>query len=63
MRCLCCNRAMTVAEANRKYANHEDIQNPEDKYIGLCNVCFSGSELDETELEAPAITTEGEEYE
>lgn len=40
MRCLACNKELSDKEANKKYANHEEIKNPEDKYIGLCSHCL-----------------------
>jgi hypothetical protein len=48
MRCLACNVELTDKEANKKYLNHEEIKNPEDKYIGLCShcLCDSDGELD-----------------
>lgn len=45
MRCLSCDKNLSDKEASRKYLNHEEISNPEDKYIGLCNGCLSDSEL------------------
>lgn len=44
MRCLACNVELTDNEANRKYVNHHEIKNPEDKYIGLCSNCMSDDE-------------------
>lgn len=46
MRCLACNAELSDKEANKKYANHEEIKNPEDKYIGLCSRCLSDAESD-----------------
>lgn len=45
MRCLSCNKNMNDREANRKYLNHQEIKNPEDKYIHLCDGCLSESDL------------------
>lgn len=45
MRCLSCNKNMNDREANRKYLNHDQIKNPEDKYIGLCDGCLAESDL------------------
>lgn len=44
MRCLACNKELSDKEANKKYVNHEEIKNPEDKYIGLCAHCLSSDE-------------------
>lgn len=41
MRCLACNVELSDHEAKRKFANHEQISNPEDKYLCLCNNCLS----------------------
>jgi hypothetical protein len=50
MRCLSCNVALSDKEASRKFKNHEEIRNPEDKYIGLCAHCLGSAEIDELEL-------------
>lgn len=50
MRCLSCNIALTDKEASRKFKNHEEIKNPEDKYIGLCSHCLGTTDIDELEL-------------
>lgn len=52
MHCLACNVLLTEAESLRKYANHEEIKNPEDKYILLCDKCLCGAELEDEELES-----------
>ena len=39
-RCRSCNRKLSDRELTRKYINHAEIRNPEDKYIGLCGSCF-----------------------
>jgi hypothetical protein len=44
MRCLACNCELTDNEANRKFANHTEIKNPEAKYVGLCSNCLSDDE-------------------
>jgi len=46
MHCLACDRLLTDKEASRKFINHEDIKNPEEKYIGLCSRCS----IDDDEL-------------
>jgi hypothetical protein len=61
MRCLACNSALNDKDASRKFKNHEEIKNPEDKYIGLCTPCLGGAELDELEVSQDvleAINTE-----
>jgi ferredoxin len=45
MHCLSCNVILTDSEASLKYNNHEEISNPEDKYIGLCSRCLKDSDL------------------
>jgi hypothetical protein len=40
MRCLACNVILNKEEQQRKYTNHEDIKNPEDRYLGLCDCCL-----------------------
>lgn len=44
MRCLACNKELSDNEANKKYTNHAEIKNPEDKYIGLCSCCLNTDE-------------------
>ena len=46
MRCLACNKELSDKEANKKYSNHEEIKNPEDKYIGLCAHCLRSDDSD-----------------
>ena len=41
MKCLSCDVVLTDVEQKRKYSNHVEIYNPEDRYIGLCNKCFN----------------------
>lgn len=45
MRCLSCNCNLSDREANRKYSNHEEIKNPESRYIGLCDDCIIDTDL------------------
>lgn len=52
MKCLSCDVILNDKEQVRKYKNHEEILNPEDKYIGLCNRCLSGAHFDDDGLEA-----------
>lgn len=40
MRCEACNKNLTDREASRKYLNWQQIQNPEQRYIGLCDRCI-----------------------
>jgi hypothetical protein len=51
VRCLACNVELNAFEQRRKYKHHEQIANPEDKYIGLCDRCFYQGDLDELNLE------------
>ena len=44
MKCLACNTTLNDNEASRKFANHAEIVNPEDKYILLCSNCLSDDE-------------------
>lgn len=37
MRCKACNKNLSDREANRKFTNFHQIQNPEDRYINLCD--------------------------
>jgi hypothetical protein len=61
MRCLSCNKALSDKEANRKFKNHEEIKNPEDKYMGLCDCCLGGAELDDEDLSHELLgITQGE---
>ena len=52
MKCLSCDVILTDKEQIRKYGNHEEIKNPEDKYIGLCTSCFSAGQFDDDILDA-----------
>ena len=51
MKCLACDVVLTDKEQERKYSNHEEIKNPEMKYIGLCNRCFTNAMFDDEVLE------------
>lgn len=51
MKCLSCDVILNDVEQERKYSNHEEIKNPEQKYIGLCNVCFKGAMFNDDQLE------------
>lgn len=51
MRCLACNVELNEFEQRRKFKNHAEIQNPEDKFIGLCDGCFFSGDLDEIDIE------------
>lgn len=44
-RCRSCNKNLSDREATRKYANWEDIANPNDRYIELCNSCIGETDL------------------
>jgi hypothetical protein len=52
MKCLSCDVILDDKEQSRKYKNHFEIKNPEDRYIGLCNRCLRNGELDADELES-----------
>ena len=58
MKCLSCDVILSEPEQKRKYKNHEEIKNPELKYIGLCNRCYKSAMFDDEELEAHAILTD-----
>lgn len=58
MRCLACNAELTDNEANKKYSNHEEIKNPEDKYIGLCSHCLRDDDGDDISENLVNIHTE-----
>ena len=45
MRCLACDCRLSDREANRKYVNHQEIKNPEARYIMLCDDCIMDTEL------------------
>lgn len=60
MKCLSCDAVMNDKEANRKYLNHEEIKNPEEKYIGLCDRCLSDSDLVYYKEDADTIEIETE---
>lgn len=47
MRCLACNKELTDKESSRKYSNHMEIKNPEERYIGLCSKCSYDTDVDE----------------
>lgn len=51
MRCLACNVELNAFEQRRKYKHHETIPNPEDKYIGLCDSCYFGANLEDLDME------------
>lgn len=45
--CKACNRILNDEEASIKWHNHEEIKNPEDRYINLCTKCLRSSDLTE----------------
>lgn len=49
-RCLACDAKLNEFEMRRKYKNYKEIENPEERYVGLCDVCFFGGELDELDI-------------
>lgn len=46
MKCLSCDVILSESEQNRKYKNYEEIKNPEDRFINLCDSCLYYSDLD-----------------
>ena len=51
MKCCSCDVVLSDDEQKRKYKNHGEIKNPEDKYINLCNKCFKSAFFEDDELE------------
>jgi len=45
MHCRACDCELTDEEAVRKYDNWKEIENPEERYIDLCNRCIGKSDL------------------
>lgn len=45
MHCRSCNKILTDEEASLKYDGWEEIKNPEERYIELCNKCIRASDL------------------
>jgi hypothetical protein len=45
MRCLACNVILTDREASRKYVSHATIENPNERYIDLCDKCLVDTDL------------------
>lgn len=60
MKCLSCDVVLTDEEANRKFSNYEEIKNPEDRYIGLCNRCL-GTDSDDSLADLKAVIYDEEE--
>jgi hypothetical protein len=62
MRCLACNKALNDKEAGRKFKNHEQIKNPESKFLNLCDGCLYGAELDDDTLtvEVDSLLVDGD---
>ena len=50
MYCFSCQARLSDKESSRKFKNHEQIKNPEEKYLNLCNRCISDSDLEEDVL-------------
>ena len=44
-RCLACNANLSSREITRKYSNLPPDTPPEEQYIGLCNSCFTQSDI------------------
>lgn len=45
MRCKACNKNLTDREASQKYLNWQEIKDAEERYIGLCDGCMEGTEI------------------
>ena len=62
MKCCSCDVVLSDDEQKRKYKNHEEIKNPEDRYVGLCNRCFKNAFFENEELEyhEPTLMEEGD---
>lgn len=60
MRCLACDCRLSDREANRKYANYQEIKNPESRYIMLCDDCIQDTDLNfvETQLDGEELEAE-----
>jgi hypothetical protein len=43
MRCQSCNKNLSDRESSRKFINWREIENSEDRYIGLCSRCLHES--------------------
>lgn len=59
-RCKSCNRKLSSRELTRKYDNWEEIQSIEDRYISLCNRCFSGTSIILAEVNPLLSDSDGE---
>lgn len=44
-RCRACNSILSSRELTRKYSDLPPETPPEDQYIGLCNSCFTQSDI------------------
>lgn len=44
-RCRACNANLSSRELTRKYSNLPPDTPPEEQYIGLCNSCFTQSDI------------------
>ncbi len=45
MHCLACDKLLSDREASRKYEHCEEISNPEEQFIGLCNHCLKDTDI------------------
>lgn len=45
MRCLACNSALSDKEASRKFTNWREINNTEERYVGLCSYCLETTDI------------------
>lgn len=45
MYCFSCSKRLSDKEAAIKFEHHEEIKNPEDRYVNLCTSCLRESDL------------------
>jgi len=45
MHCKACDILLSDREANRKFSNHKEIADPEQRYIMLCDHCIEDTDL------------------
>lgn len=49
MKCQSCDKILSDKEAGRKFSFWREMKNPEERYIGLCDVCLKMSEVNYVE--------------
>lgn len=63
MRCSSCDKNLTDREASRKYLHWQEIPNPEERYINLCDHCIQHTGLSyEEDIRASDEEFQDEEY-